>query len=600
MKGSWAKYLLGIAVVIVVSLSFIPANSALAADDATLNAIIQRLNQLEKIDTELKQENADLKASMSRVQAQAPTAAAAEGPLVLHPYPAAPAAAQAGQAAAVISPNPYQQIEVIPPPRPGLVFVDGPAFPKKNYERKPGDSLTFTIPGGEVTAYGNIDMSVDDVTKGLRGKTAGGAGPVGNMGWEPDLSTNLSYIGVRGFQSIKDTPYKLLYQLETQMDVAATSGVSENNSSESNNVKGALTSRNSFLGLSSDNWGAVKLGKTDAPYKTSTASMNPFAGMLGDYGVIMGNSGGDNRVEFGTRLDHSVWYESPTWKNLSFSALFSPGQNRASNSDNIASGESDCTGGNIPGSGGIIPPTCSDGSFSNAISAATTYKNEGFTIVAAYERHFKVNRSSDITGIYGALASQPLSQALQAQDVADEDAAKIAIQYVFPETKTTVSGIFERMDRYVASDLSFQNERQRNGTWFEAGQELTEATGLYFGWAHAFRTPGDPGQHNDAFVTPPGGVPGQDFTAGADSNNAADMLTLAIKHQVNKTLGLYADVAETINQSDAHYDLGAGGRAVTTDCHDAFAAAGGLVASNPHCWTGGHIMGVSTGMNVKF
>jgi len=30
----------------------------------------------------------------------------------------------------------------------------------------------------------------------------------------------------------------------------------------------------------------------------------------------MGNTGGDNRVEFGTRLDHSVWYESPVLANM--------------------------------------------------------------------------------------------------------------------------------------------------------------------------------------------------------------------------------------------------------------------------------------------
>jgi len=55
----------------------------------------------------------------------------------------------------------------------------------------------------------------------------------------------------------------------------------------------------------------------------------------------------------------------------------------------------------------------------------------------------------------------------------------------------------------------------------------------------------------------------------------------------------------TINGSAAHYDLGAGGRAVTTDCHDAFGAQGG-VGSNPHCWTGGRVMGISAGLNYKF
>jgi hypothetical protein len=89
--------------------------------------------------------------------------------------------------------------------------------------------------------------------------------------------------------------------------------------------------------------------------------------MIGDYQAIVGNTGGDNRVEFGTRLDHSIWYESPNWGGVNFSLLFSPGQNRASNSDNIATAESDCTAGDTPGDGGIIPQTCSDGSFGNAV-----------------------------------------------------------------------------------------------------------------------------------------------------------------------------------------------------------------------------------------
>ena len=58
-------------------------------------------------------------------------------------------------------------------------------------------------------------------------------------------------------------------------------------------------------------------------------------------------------------------------------------------------------------------------------------------------------------------------------------------------------------------------------------------------------------------------------------------------------------VAATINGPSAHYDLGAGGHGVTTDCHDASEAAGGL-ASNPHCFTGPVLAGVSTGIQWRF
>ena len=460
-------------------------------------------------------------------------------------------------------------------PEPGHAFL----------EHKPG-TATFYTPGGEITAYGNLDVSLDATTKGIKNKTAPGnpvPTPTGRVGWLPAVSTNLSYLGLRGFQTLGDFPFNFVWQLETQLDIAATSGTAETNSNKSNQVKGALTSRNSFIGLSSEQYGSLYIGKTDAPYKNATQRMNPFSGMIGDYSVVMGNTGGDNRVEFGTRLDHAIWYESPKFWGFTFNALWSPGQNRSSSSDNIAAGESDCTGGNIPGSGGtggagIGPVRCNDGSFSDAVSADIVYSQGPLYAVAAYERHMKVNRNSDLLG-------SPLAPL----DTADEDAMKLGVQYQFP-TGTTVSGIVERMHRYVPSVLEFQNERQRWGTWLAIVQQLTDKDTAAVGWAHAFKTPGDPGQHN----TP----------AMAHADNSANMITAMIRHQFNKYLSVYADWAMTINGPFGHYDLGAGGRAVTTDCHDASddpaGSSSGGESSNPRCWAGGRLMGVSAGMKFQF
>ena len=46
------------------------------------------------------------------------------------------------------------------------------------------------------------------------------------------------------------------------------------------------------------------------------------------------------------------------------------------------------------------------------------------------------------------------------------------------------------------------------------------------------------------------------------------MYTIAWKHRFDKYIYWYLDAAETINNTNAHYDLGAGGRGLTTDCHD--------------------------------
>jgi predicted porin len=504
----------------------------------------------------------------------------------------------------------------------------------KFFERKPGRDLTFYTHGGEITVYGNLDVSFDDATKGfshLNGANLGSAGapPVGNGGWMEDMSTNLAFLGVRGIQGTDFKGVNFIYQLETGINITAAPGVHQSNSQDQSTVDGTLFTRNSYIGLGKKGWGAILLGKTDPPYKQSTARMNPFSGMEGDYGVIMGNTGGDNRVEFGYRLDHSMWYTSPSLRGVQFNAFFSPGQNRAGDSDNIPAGSPDCNGGDDPGDGGLSPIACNDGSFSDVVSGNVSYTKEPLYITVAYERHMKVNRQSDLTGIYSgaypSLYSGPITTndpnygnlpgntfitepstylfwvptAFYNGSVADEDAGKIGIQYGFFKKKTVVSAIVEDMHRYVPGYLEWQNERQRLGSWLAVTQAIGKYDSLSIGWARAYRTPGDPCQHADCFNEAPYDQAGNDMTAGRAMNNQADMYTVAYRHRIGDGLVLYTDWAGTYNDEYAHFDLGAGGRGVTTDCHDASDSAGNEY-SNPHCWTGVHLKGASIGLDKRF
>jgi predicted porin len=485
------------------------------------------------------------------------------------------------------------------------------------FERKPGRDLTFYTKTGEITFYGNLDVSVDTATKGTANLLAGGVGPVGNMGWLEDISTNLAYIGVRGTEmtGIKDTNF--LFQLETSINISTAPGLHESNSQEQDTVDGTLFTRNSYIGLGNVKWGALLFGKTDPPYKQSTARMNPFTGMEGDYGVIMGNTGGDNRVEFGYRLDHSIWYTSPKLRGYQFNVFFSPGQDRASDSGNLPAGEPDCNGGDNPGDGGLAPIACNDGGFSDVVSANLSYTHEPLYIVAAYERHMKVNRQSDITGVYSggppSNYSGPLTTntsgvgyaywvptAFYNAEVADEDAGKIGIQYGFFKRKTVVSAIVENMHRYVPGYLEWQNERQRLGSWLAATQAVGHDDSLSFGWGRAYRAPGDPGQHNTSFALAPYSVLADgDLAGGRGVNNTANLYTIAYRHRIGDGLEIYSDWAGTFNGPYAHFDLGAGGRGVTTDCHDASDTAGDQL-SDPHCWAGGHLKAFSMGLDKRF
>jgi predicted porin len=296
----------------------------------------------------------------------------------------------------------------------------------------------------------------------------------------------------------------------------------------------------------------------------------------------MGNTGGDNRVEFGTRFSHAAWYESPKWNGFTFNALISPGQNRAFDDSNVPAGEPDCAGGNIPGSGGLAG-ACNDGSYGAVWGGSLSYESGRLYLTSAYEMHKKVNRTSDLPGF-------------NALDVADERAWKIGAQYKFP-TNTTISAIYENMKRNVDSSLADQNERTRTGYWFALSQQLTPKDGLHFGWAHANKTPGDPGQHNpDPTLADANGF-------YPNVNNSANMYTAAWKHQMDKSLSWYLNYATTVNARFAHYDLGAGGRSVTTDCHDASNTdASGFDPNTgaPRCWTGARLQALSLGLHYKF
>ncbi len=523
--------------------------NAQAATEAQVKALLARIDQLERTVNDLK-------------QGQAQSSAEAKTALK-----------QANQAKAEAA---HAQVRAVEVDQNGHTYL----------EHKKGNPLTFYTPGGEITAYGNFDVSFDYTSKDVKGlQLNGNTPPIGNFGWMPAISTNLSYLGVRGFQRVGDQPFNFVYQFEAGIDISAFPSNKQSNSNLSNQVNGALFSRNSYIGLASPDWGAVKIGKTDAPYKNSTAMFNPFSGMIGDYAVIMGNTGGDNRVEFGTRVAHAIWYESPTVGGWQFNALVSPGQNRSNISDNIPSGESDCAGGNDPLSGGFT--NCSDGSFRNLYSANLSYKSGGLYFTGAYEFHQQVNRMSDIP---------TNSVAFFNADIGNEWAAKVGAMYTFA-TKTTIGGIFEWMRRDIPSFLAFQNERSRNGTWLFVSQQLTDADSIHFGWAHAFRAQGDPGQHNDATLL----YSDASGNMYAPNQNQADMVTAAYKHQFSPNFQWYVDAAATFNGPSAHFDLGAGGRGVTTDCHDAqdMPASGGGTAA-PHCFTGTTLVGVSTGIKWTF
>lgn len=408
---------------------------------------------------------------------------------------------------------------------------------------KPGNDLTFQVGGGEVTLYGHADVSLDYQTSGLSGFQHNGQAVTGNNGWVSDVSSNLSFFGIRGERALNND-LKGVFQFETEVAYAATPGTSDQ-STDSGAQKFSLGSRNSYVGLQSAKYGAIKLGKTDTPYKTSTGRMDPFASTPGDYNAIMGNSGGDNRAEFDMRLPHSIWYESPKLNGFSFSGLVSPGQNRSTDNGLYALGEPDCSGGNttngVNGTNGVNPASCVDGSFGTAYSAAVAYEAGPLYVTGGYELHKNANRTGDeiVAGTIG---------------IRDESALKLAVQYALP-TNTTVNFIIERLKRDAIT--SALDERTHTATWLALTQKLTAYDDFNFGWAHAFKTPGQPDQgvedKNGNMATP------------GSSDNGANLFSVGFKHRfLDKRTTTYVTFSRLVNQAWGHYSLGAGGHGLPT------------------------------------
>jgi len=497
--------------------------------------------------------------------------------------------------------------------------------------------------------FGTMDVSIDYTTKGMDnlvayewGYASGAPGspyvitggpkapPFGRVGWLAAMSSNGSNVGYRGTHHIGTSNVDFIYQVAASLDMAAAPGLQNTWTKSSNVVQGALGLGDTYIGFQGHDWGRIRFGELYMPYKTSTDRLNFFAGTLGGYNVIVSNTGGDNRVEFGTRMDHVIQFNSPTWSGFSFDLAYALGQNPDENSNLMPEGSPDCAGGNVPGSGNL-PLNCDDGGFQDAYSADLKFDFGGFYATAAYEMHKKVNRSSDGVGsnspyynyVYGlGLASQscptcmptnPLSLQLlnwsdflafyaefpnsapagtpeynTAVDVADEWAMKIGGSYRF-EFGLTIAYLWEEMHRDLPAIMEFQNERQRTSDWLAAQYVTPDGADRFaIGWAHAGATVGDPGgQHN--------------FNPTLLGKNEGNMYTIGWWHKLDKQLTAYIVAAETMNDGNAHFDIGAGGHGIKTDCHDAthplfidYSSAG------PTTWGGCHPIGVSTGVDFKF
>lgn len=97
------------------------------------------------------------------------------------------------------------------------------------------------------------------------------------------------------------------------------------NNGDSSDNKAGIGSRNTFIGLSSESLGVLRLGRYDNAYKLSQKGISPtLYGTMNDASSDLGSKQILNRL--GTRQGDMVAYESPVWSGISASASYNMGK----------------------------------------------------------------------------------------------------------------------------------------------------------------------------------------------------------------------------------------------------------------------------------
>lgn len=171
----------------------------------------------------------------------------------------------------------------------------------------------------------------------------------------------------------------------------------------------ATTGRDTYAGFKGD-WGTVKVGRANTPYKNSTGSLDPWGDTSGDYNAIMGSVDGSITTALGStntsdlRANNSISYMTNDLNGLSFAIAFSPDQ-----------------------SDDVLPDSST--TEHQLISLMGQYKQGPIFVTAAYES----------LGELGGTATG----AAKPEDI---ESAKIGGSYAFNNKMTTVGAIWESID----------------------------------------------------------------------------------------------------------------------------------------------------------
>lgn len=314
----------------------------------------------------------------------------------------------------------------------------------------------------DVTVYGRAHISVDYLDDGADYS-------------ETNLSSNSSRLGFKGSHQI-NSDLQAFFQIEQQINF--TTGNSSGGSD--------FATRDTFVGLKGDNWGAVQAGRFDSPFKKARGPANLFGDQVGD----MRNLTRIGDARFDERFDNTVQYTTPSFGG--FNAVFAysmyEGQSAAQDHDQ------------------------------DAFSVALNYGNGPFTAALAYESSEEDTGRGERDGIRLA-AAYSLTDAFKVVGFYQ------SVEWDGVDTKYVADANGDPTNVVDVAATAAATERKRDdltSDTFGIGGEykLTDATALKAMW----------------------------MTLDSDGEDYdADMWVIGVEHKLDKAVRVYANYAVVDN-----------------------------------------------------
>lgn len=242
---------------------------------------------------------------------------------------------------------------------------------------------------GLLEIYGRASFSIDQLNDGDKYNRM-------------NLSSNASRLGFKGSKKIGELTG--IWQIEQEIQLNLSNATTDTNN--------RLASRDTFAGLQGD-FGTVRVGKFDTPFKVAREPFNLFGDQLGDMRNLTRVGG----AKFDERLNNMLEYQSPVMNGFQAKIAYSFHSGNNAVTTNGVDKKEDATSLSLGYKAGNLDATLayetygSDNALSSTVNdkrdatrAAVSYKfNPELRVVGFYQsanaKSGAVNDSADVTGL---------------------------------------------------------------------------------------------------------------------------------------------------------------------------------------------------------